>query len=293
MPRFALPQMLLLEPERTDGELRRRRQRRLATLAITVVLWALVGLIGAHRPEDGPGILLVVVGLLGLGIGGWWGHRAQTPAARRLEWRLLDWLPLALGVWIIWAALLTVGGAVLLRAGLESGVDETALALAVVPPFFGIAFICGAASGRWLFLHGSDLRGIDLRGRQLAGLDLSGASMPEAQLAGARLEYARLSSTMLRSADLRHCVLRHARLRRADLRHADLREADLAAARLNGADLRQANLAGASLMRANLRGANLTDACLEGAYLISAQYDDHTQWPEGFDPDEHGAVKAD
>jgi uncharacterized protein YjbI with pentapeptide repeats len=71
--------------------------------------------------------------------------------------------------------------------------------------------------------------------------------------------------------------LRHAVLILADLWDADLRGADL-----TGADLRGAGLGGANLLRADLRRAKLS----------SALYDRCTRWPEGFDPQSHGAHLA-
>ena len=44
-------------------------------------------------------------------------------------------------------------------------------------------------------------------------------------------------------------------------------------------------LTGADLTGADLRRANLTWAALTGTH-----YDEHTQWPEGFDPVAAGAV---
>jgi hypothetical protein len=52
--------------------------------------------------------------------------------------------------------------------------------------------------------------------------------------------------------------------------------------------------------RADLSGADFSDACIlgcdfRGAYLehvdlTAATYDSATRWPEGFDPEEHGAM---
>lgn len=77
-------------------------------------------------------------------------------------------------------------------------------------------------------------------------------------------------------------------------------------ARLQGASLAEANLSGAVLRCSFLRGTNLEGADLRGADLTSdliaaeslgyailagARYDAGTRWPEGFDPQRHGAVK--
>ncbi len=68
-------------------------------------------------------------------------------------------------------------------------------------------------------------------------------------------------------------------IERDNLAEQDLGGADLTGANLSGANLTGAHLLGANLAGANLSGANLTEACLE-----EARADQHTQWPEGFDP---------
>ena len=55
-------------------------------------------------------------------------------------------------------------------------------------------------------------------------------------------------------------------------------------------NLTGANLEGANLYMANLTGADLTGADLLGANLEKAPYGNDTQWPEGFDPIEAGAL---
>ncbi len=82
----------------------------------------------------------------------------------------------------------------------------------------------------------------------------------------------------------RPLVYRGAKLEDADFRHADLRAADFRGANLQRADLSCARLQGALLRGANVEGANLSGADLHDADTASLRYDEHTQWPEGFDP---------
>jgi len=98
----------------------------------------------------------------------------------------------------------------------------------------------------------------------------------------------------LAKADLRAAYLSSANLSSANLRGANLSGADLSSANMFGADLRGANmfgadLRGANMFRANMFGADLFNAdlrwaILEGAYLSGTQYNEHTAFPEGFDP---------
>src|ERR1043166_1445355 len=63
---------------------------------------------------------------------------------------------------------------------------------------------------------------------------------------------------------------------------------------LRGQDLRNENLKDAfladlDLSDTDLRGVDLTGANLDGAFLLGALYDENTRWPDGFDPNRHGA----
>jgi len=91
-----------------------------------------------------------------------------------------------------------------------------------------------------------------------------------------------------------NCKFKMKDLRGADLTGADLFEADLTGADLFGADLTGAELRHANLRHANLRHANLRHAKLRGwllgglemssADLRHAKYNEHTLFPDGFDP---------
>jgi hypothetical protein len=86
----------------------------------------------------------------------------------------------------------------------------------------------------------------------------------------------------LSGSRLSGCILHGARLAKAILKGADLTHADLTRAVLQGAILRGAKL----------QGANMTAADLTGVDLKDALYDNHTHWPSGFDPQQHGALEV-
>ncbi|MEB3241898.1 MAG: pentapeptide repeat-containing protein [Synechococcus sp.] len=71
----------------------------------------------------------------------------------------------------------------------------------------------------------------------------------------------------------------------ADEGPVDARGADWRAMQLKGI-----NLSKARLCRTDLRGTDLSNCILDGADLRLARYDQHTQWPEGFDQRSCGAV---
>ncbi|OYD98408.1 hypothetical protein CDG77_06370 [Nostoc sp. 'Peltigera membranacea cyanobiont' 213] len=81
----------------------------------------------------------------------------------------------------------------------------------------------------------------------------------------------------LRNVDTPNADLRHIDLTGADLTGANLYKADLTGAKLEGANLSKANLHGARLY-----GASLLNAKLESTDLRKVLYDEHTQFPVGF-----------
>lgn len=114
-------------------------------------------------------------------------------------------------------------------------------------------------------------------------------------------DYPNLDDADLSGVDLSGLDLGLASLRRADLKKATLTDANLSGAALNEADLtgttrtRGADLTRTLMYFARLGGADLGRAVLRPAYpnfLENATYDDHTLWPEGFDPKEYGARRA-
>jgi uncharacterized protein YjbI with pentapeptide repeats len=122
---------------------------------------------------------------------------------------------------------------------------------------------------------GAYLVGANLRGADLNGVDLMQANLQRADLRAAQLAGARLQDTDLRWADLRG----------ANLNGADLGGGCLGITKLSGADLR-----GADLRRTWLEGAGWMPGSRWAVPIRGARYNSHTRWPEGFDPQQHGAV---
>lgn len=120
--------------------------------------------------------------------------------------------------------------------------------------------------------------------------DLHGAVLVFAPLSGTDLTRANLNGASLNGANLREARLQEAQLKGADLREADLEEADLGHADLAGADLRGADLRDAvPCLLTTVDGVEIpgTDDNFDGA-----RYDARTRWPDGFDPQRHGAVRV-
>ena len=235
----------------------------------------------------------------------------------RLKRRLpvITWIiPLAVGV--------VVGGAALwwTRRG-SSSTANSDLGLALLGS--GLALLAGVVVAYAVFVaerkFDAALQASDAANRRTAvqlalastpsleGIDLGGLDMSRLGFHGKNLSRARFPKATLVDADLSSAVLVEANLNKADLSNADLRKANFQQASLNDATLAGADVAGADFSGAQLFGAvfkettrwrsdlnarvvvpdakNLDEATFHGAY-----YTQHTRWPQGFDPDEAGAI---
>ena len=143
-------------------------------------------------------------------------------------------------------------------------------------------------------LSKANLKGYDLQDHYLPEADLTKANLTGANLAKANLEGANLTRATLEGAILTEVKLKGANLERAILIKADLTGADLRGASLHGANLRGANLHGAKLSEAYLpNDLFMGDVHRVRTNLDWANYDDKTQWPDGFDHVAAGAIKVD
>lgn len=140
----------------------------------------------------------------------------------------------------------------------------------VKPPMTAAAFRAGLVADKEL--PDLEMRDSNLRNITLGYRNLRGANFSKSDLSGARLQ----------GCDLRAAVFTETKLSNAVFYESDLR----------GANLRAATLAGADFHEARLEGADFRDTTIENVDL-RATYDRSTQWPEGFDPDEAGAVRVD
>jgi len=128
---------------------------------------------------------------------------------------------------------------------------------------------------------------VNLHRADLTQLSLVQTNLEQANLAGANFTGANLSGNVLAGA-----ILEQSNLTQVNLTGADLTGANLTAAKLTQTDLTRANLTEADLTQANLKGAKLTDTTLTMAKLTEAEYNNTTQWPDGFNPEKAGAINT-
>jgi uncharacterized protein YjbI with pentapeptide repeats len=117
-----------------------------------------------------------------------------------------------------------------------------------------------------LVMKDTDLRGMELQYRDLNGADFSGSVISDGNLQGSEL-------------------------RGANFEKADLSNIKFPFSDLRGANLREANLKGLYAPQARFEGTDLSGAILDKPKLERATFDDKTKWPQGFDPEKHGAIK--
>lgn len=131
-----------------------------------------------------------------------------------------------------------------------------------------------------------------LRAGLIPDKDLSGLEMKKSDLKDMSLNYRKLLG-----ADFSESDLSNASLQGCDLRNVNFTNSTLYRTSFYQADIRGGNLQGATMEKVNFYGARLEGADLRGAKInnmeVQATYDKNTQWPEGFDPDEKGAVRVD
>ncbi|MDJ0756545.1 MAG: pentapeptide repeat-containing protein [Ardenticatenaceae bacterium] len=154
-------------------------------------------------------------------------------------------------------------------------------------------------------LRGLQLAGAIVTGTKLLSCNLSGANLEQVNLDGCNLMMCNLSRARLKGASLRKTLLSSADFTAADLSYARLNEAGVMGARfinahlkgarlyravVGSADFSGADLSGVDLREASLRWANLSRAKFEETKLARATYNQHTRWPEGFNPADHDLV---
>jgi uncharacterized protein YjbI with pentapeptide repeats len=144
--------------------------------------------------------------------------------------------------------------------------------------------------GAVLDLSDGNFRGASLRGADLRGAEPFRADFTDADLTGAKLGGAHYSENTRwprgfdpwdhgASLQMDGGEYRGVRWRGVNLRGADLEDAEF-----SGADLRQANLSYTYLAHTWFDNARL-----DGVNLTGAVYDEQTAWPDGFNPEAHGA----
>jgi hypothetical protein len=153
----------------------------------------------------------------------------------------------------------------------------------------------------------AEMDGVNFANANMQGVNLVGALLREAELTRATLVGANLGWSTMAKSRLIEAELGGATLTGVDLRAANLHGAHLVMTNLKRADLSQTNLTGANLLRANLEEAILTAANLTGAVLLwanftharldsanldQATYNQHTLWPDDFNPATTGAIKV-
>jgi uncharacterized protein YjbI with pentapeptide repeats len=158
------------------------------------------------------------------------------------------------------------------------------------------------------WLHDTDMSATrsDLDNDDLRFVDINHAKLNNVQMDNIDLSCSGLDQTQLKYSILTSAKLHGTRLIGADLSSADLSNADLSK---NSVPCSYGAGMGTNPNGAILVGANLSDAILDGADLHGARYNakavptmdeqgnpvtiQPTKWPQGFNPQAHGAICVD
>jgi uncharacterized protein YjbI with pentapeptide repeats len=143
-------------------------------------------------------------------------------------------------------------------------------------------------------LMNASLENADLRRSNLLGTNLKNAKLVGANLAGAIYSNKTIFTDLSKSVNVEKMlkIEPNSNLKGANLSGFPLNGADLTGADLTKANLENTNLSYVALNRSNLRGTNLKGAVLNGTKLKDAEYDNSTEWPQGYDYIASGAVMA-
>jgi uncharacterized protein YjbI with pentapeptide repeats len=154
-------------------------------------------------------------------------------------------------------------------------------------------------------LGGADMREAILKFAQLdGGTDLTDADLSFANFTNAVLHHTKLIEAELEGARFKNASLGSANLSKAHVYYVDLTGANLSSADFTEAWIFRSNFTGANLTNAKLNGTNFAETELKfallngadftgsklGANFSGAKCDTKTIWPEGFDPEEAGAI---
>lgn len=135
-------------------------------------------------------------------------------------------------------------------------------------------------------LDGANLQGANLRKTSMIGVSAVGTIFTGADLFDTDLRLGTLPKAKFTKANLAKGSLSLACLQEADFEEANLLEVELIA------DLQQANFSKAELGFAQMsRMYEQAGANLNGAVFAQARYSSETSWPQGFDPEEAGAIR--
>ena len=136
-------------------------------------------------------------------------------------------------------------------------------------------------------LNEADFSDADLNHIALIQVSLDGAQFVNAtQLVGANLSGSDLENATLASANLTGSDLAGSFPVGADFSGATLTDTNLAKADLYGANFTRAELGGADLKGSYYNSKPESDRTPQGTFIVEQP----TKWPQGFDPQAHGAI---
>lgn len=137
-----------------------------------------------------------------------------------------------------------------------------------------------------------DFKNVNLKNANLKNVKFDGADMENTNFQGAILNGASFWNGNFKNSDFTSADMKNAIVSKANFEGANFSDADLSVIIFNNTILENANLTNANLEHCYFKNANLKGANLKDAKFRETIYNRNTIFPDGFDPEKFGLLKA-
>lgn len=137
-----------------------------------------------------------------------------------------------------------------------------------------------------------DFKNVNLKNANLKNVKFDGADMENTNFQGAILEGAFFWNGNFKNSDFTSADMKNAIVSKANFEGANFSDADLSVIIFNNTILKNANLTNANLEHCYFKNANLKGANLKDAKFKETIYNRNTIFPDGFEPEKFGLLKA-
>jgi uncharacterized protein YjbI with pentapeptide repeats len=135
-------------------------------------------------------------------------------------------------------------------------------------------------------------KNVNLKNANLKNVKFDGADMENTNFQGAILEGAFFWNGNFKNSDFTSADMKNAIVSKANFEGANFSDADLSVIIFNNTILENANLTNANLEHCYFKNTNLKGANLKDAKFRETIYNRNTIFPDGFDPEKFGLLKA-
>lgn len=137
-----------------------------------------------------------------------------------------------------------------------------------------------------------DFKNVNLKNANLKNVKFDGADMENTNFQGAILNGASFWNGNFKNSDFTSTDMKNTIVSKANFEGANFSDADLSVIIFSNTILENANLTNANLEHCYFKNANLKGANLKDAKFRETIYNRNTIFPDGFDPEKFGLLKA-